>query len=199
MTRARTVPARVGATVAAALAAAALLGACGVPVDERATPVPPEAVPYELLESTTTIAAPDSPAGADTNICLTLDSTVLALGRSRDASSDLGSLLGIVVAGPTEGEARLGLRSALTGDEPVVAVRRSDGGAEVELGTDFADLPADQQLLAVAQMTCALTAQPGVRQVTFLLDERQIEVPIQGGSLVSRAVTRDDYARLIAN
>jgi len=186
-------------TTAAALVAAAVLGACGVPVDERATPVPPESVPFELLESTTTTAVPDGPAGGDTSICLTLDSTVLALGRTRDASSDLGSLLGIVAAGPTEGEARLGLRSALTGDEPVVAVRRSDGGASVELGADFAELPADQQLLAVAQMTCALTAQPGVRRVTFLLDERQIEVPIQGGSLVSRPVTRDDYARLIAN
>ncbi len=182
-----------------ALVAAALLGGCGVPVDERATPVPPEEVPYELLESTTTTGVPNSPQGGDTSICLTLDSTVLAVGRSRDGSSDLDSLLGIVAAGPTEGEARLGLRSALTGDEPVTGVRRSDGGAAVELGTDFADLPADQQLLAVAQMTCALTAQPGVRQVTFLLDDRQIEVPVQGGSLVSRPVTRADYARIIAN
>ena len=186
--------------VGAALSVAGIvLAACGVPVDERAPPVPPVAVPYELLESTTTTAVPDAPAGGDTSICLTIDSTVLAVGRSRDASTDLRSLLGIVLAGPTEGEAGLGLRSALTGDEPVLAARRAEGGAEVELGRDFAELPADQQLLAVAQMTCALTAQPGVRDVTFLFDERQIEVPIQGGSLVARPVTRDDYARLIAN
>lgn len=177
----------------------ALAASCGVPVDREATQIPPEDVPYELLDATTTSVVPDAPEGGDTSICLTLESAVLAVGRSRDGSSPLDSLLDIVSAGPTEGEAGLGLRSALTGDEPVLSVRRADGGAEVELGADFAELPADQQLLAVAQMTCALTAQPGVARVTFLLDDRQIEVPVQGGSLVSRAVTRDDYARLIAN
>jgi len=181
------------------LFAALVLGACGVPVDSGATPVPNVDVPYELLDATTSTNVPNSPQGGDTSICLTLDSTVLAVGRSRDGSSDLNSLLGIVSAGPTEGEIGLGLRSVLTGDDPVLAVRRTEGGAEVELGTDFAELPADQQLLAVAQMTCALTAQTGVRRVTFLLDDRQIEVPVQGGSLVSRPVTRDDYDRLIAN
>lgn len=188
-----------GALLAGALLAGVLLvGACGVPADRGAARVPPEDVPYELLESTTS-AVPSNPQGGDTSICLALDNTVLALGRSRDGSSDLDSLFGIVTAGPTEGEAGLGLRSALTGDEPVLSVDRVAGGAEVALGTDFAELPADQQLLAVAQMTCALTAQPGVAEVTFLLDDRQIEVPVQGGSLVSRPVTRADYARLIAN
>lgn len=173
--------------------------ACGVPDDRSATAVPAEDVPYELLDSTTTTLVAPSSQGGDTSICLTVDSIVLAVGRSRDGLAELGSLLAIVTAGPTEGEIAIGLRSALSGEEPVAAVRRTSSGAEVELGTDFAELPADQQLLAFAQMTCALTAQQGILGVTFQLDDRQIEVPVQGGSLVSRPVTREDYSNLIAN
>lgn len=189
----------VGPALIGAVCAAALLSACGVPVDRDASPVPAEDVPYELLDETTTSQVATNAQGGDTSICLTAESKVLALPRSRDGEPPLDSLLAVVVAGPTEGEATLGIRSALTGDEPVISVTRQGGDAEVELGADFTDLPADQQLLAVAQVTCALTAQPGVQRVSFLFEERQIEVPVQGGSLVARPVTREDYRELFVN
>jgi hypothetical protein len=181
------------------VAAAAVLLGCGVPADRSATVVPDDAVPYDLLSPTTTAPAQSAPAETDTTVCLELDGVLLALGRARGGPDGLRDDLALVTAGPTEGESLLGVRTALEGDEPVLAVERRGGRAEVELSEEVTELPADQQLLAVAQVTCTLTAQPGVTEVAFLLGERRLEVPVQGGELVDRPVRRADYAELLAN
>lgn len=172
-------------------------GACGVPVDRSAVVVDDDDVPYELLSPTTT-AQTGTANGRETTICLVVDGVLLSLGRDRDGGA-LDSDLALVTDSPTEGEAALGVRSALDGEEPVAGVERVGAGAVVELGEDFAELPADQQLLAFAQITCTLTAQPGVQQVSFVLDDRELEVPVQGGELVDRPVTRGDYIEFFAN
>lgn len=171
--------------------------ACGVPVDRTAVVVEDEAVPYDLLSPTTTAQA-GATNGRETTICLVVDGVLLSLGRDRDDGA-LDTDLALITDSPTEGEAALGVRSSLDGEESVVGVERVGGGAVVELGDDFAELPADQQLLAFAQITCTLTAQPGVQQVGFVLDDRELEVPVQGGELVDRPVTRADYAEFFAN
>lgn len=179
--------------IAAALGALALLGACGVPLDDSARVRAPEDVPYDLLSSTTTTAAA-SDAGQDTTVCLASDGTLFTVGRDRRGAT----LLDLVTRGPTEGESRLGLRSAMD-DDAISSVTTENGTASVELGEEFAEMPGNQQLLAVAQVTCTLTAQPGIARVAFLLSGERVDVPVQGGSLVSRPVTRSDYARLYAN
>lgn len=184
-------------------AATLLLGlwasACGVPVDDSPTVTPDDEVPYDLLSSTTTALPADVPRLTDTTICLSLDGSLLAIGRARDGEPALDTLEALASASPTEGERTVGLRSAVAGDDVLDGVALSDGRAEVSLGEGFTELPADEQLLAVAQLTCTLTAQPGVGSVRFELDGERTEVPVQGGELVARAVTREDYARLIAN
>lgn len=189
---------RAGWRVAAAgTFAAALTLACGVPVDSTAVTVDDEVVPYELLSPTTTAQVGTS-NGRETTICLVVDGVLLSLGRDRDDGA-LDSDLALVTDSPTEGEAALGVRSALDGEDSVLGVERVGPGAVVELGEDFAELPADQQLLAVAQITCTLTAQPGVQEVNFVLDDRELEVPVQGGELVDRPVSRTDYLEFFAN
>lgn len=183
---------------AAALALALSATACGVPADGAARLAPEEEVPFDLLSGTTTSTPSGSSRGQDTTVCLALDGSLLAVFRGSGGPQALDTLLSLVTAGATEGESNLGLRSAVD-DEVVSDVSSSDGTATVELLEEFGELPGNQQLLAVAQMTCTLTAQPDVVRVRFLLDDEQIEVPIQGGSLVDRAVTRADYERLYAN
>jgi hypothetical protein len=193
--------ARSATAVRAALALGCVLVAvgCGVTEDRGARLTPAEEVPFGLLEPTaTTTPASGDEAGGDTNVCLALDGSLLVVGRARGGETPLASLRDLVLAGPTEGEADLGLRTAM-GDDTIEDVSASGGLANVDLTAAFTELPGDQQLLALAQITCTLTAQPGVSRVEFELDGARIEVPIQGGSLVERPVTRADYRRFIAN
>lgn len=185
---------RMGAGLTAAAVVAAAVS-CGVRADEQAHVVPAEDVPFDLLDATTTTTAdPASGGDQDTTACLALDGLLLSLPRQGGADT----LLALVVGGPTEGEAGLRLRSAV--DEDTVSdVTLSGDMARVDLTDSFAELPGDQQLLAVAQVTCTLTAQPDVRRVSFRLAGEPVEVPVQGGSLVGRPVVRADYGRLIVN
>jgi hypothetical protein len=178
---------------------AVLAGACGVPADRNASVTDDADVPYDLLSPTTTTLLAGEPVGGETTICLEIDGLLLSLGRDRDGDPPLDDDLALISAGPTEGEASLGVRNVLEGGDPVLEVRRTRDLVEVELSDEFVDLPANQQLLAVAQITCTLTSQPGIARVSFRLDERELEVPLQGGELVGRPVTRTDYADLIAN
>lgn len=182
-----------------ALCLGLVAGACGVPVDSDARVVADEDVPYGLLSATTTTVRAAESQGDETSICLVIDGSLLAVGRDRSGESALSTLTQLVLAGPTEGEASLGLRSALSSERMVTAVLPLGPLVQVQLGSEFAELPADQQLLAVAQITCTLTTQPGIQRVSFSLAGRDIEVPTQDGSLVARPVERSDYAELIAN
>ena len=176
-----------------------LLGACGVSVDESAQIVGSDEVPYDLLDSTTTSLVSADSQGVETSVCLVLNGAVLSVGRDRTGEPPLDTLLQLVLAGPTAGEVQLGLRSALSNADMVTRTTTLESMVRVELGQDFADLPGDQQLLAVAQITCTLTTQPGIDAVSFRLSGKDIEVPVGDGSIVSRPVTRTDYQKLIAN
>ena len=171
---------------------------CGGTEDSSARVTPAEEVPFGLLERSVSTVPSTGEPGSETNVCLALDGALLVVGRASVGSTPLGSLRDLVLAGPTEGEADLGLRTAM-GDDTIEEVSASGGLATVQLTDAFPELPGDQQLLALAQITCTLTAQPGVTRVQFELDGEQVEVPIQGGSLVQRPVTRADYRRFIAN
>ena len=187
------------AVIGLALAAGVLLGACGVPLDDEAGELSEDEVPFDLLSATTTSLAPATPVDAETTVCLEFGGMLLSLGRDRSGDPPLDDDLALLGAGPTEGEAEIGARSLLDGDDAVLDVDRSAGTATVQLGPDVAELSADQQLLAVAQAVCTLTAQPGVDDVAFEIEGRGVEVPIQGGELVRRPVTIADYLTFVAN
>lgn len=185
--------------LAALVAAAALLASCGVPSDASARRAEDDDVPFDLLSPTTTTTTPVPADGTgDATVCLTLDGSLLAVSRPTGGDRSLDSLLELVTAGATEGEAKVGLRSSVDG-AVVDAVSRSGSTATVSLAEEFAELPGDEQLLAVAQATCTLTSQPGIDGVRFRLGNEPVDVPVQGGSLVGRPVTRDDYGRLYVN
>lgn len=181
-------------------AVALLVIGCGVPMDQTATVAPDADVPYDLLSSTTTTTPPSgSPAEGETTICLAVDGLLLSLGRDRGGDPPLSTLEALVGAGPTEGESSLGLRSVVEGVDLIDGIEQAGNVGEVSLGGRFAELAADQQLLAVAQLTCTLTSQPGIDTVTFQLDGDDVEVPVESGELVDRPVARADFGRLIAN
>jgi len=190
---------RAGAVAVAIVAVVATTSSCGVTTDDTAQRVDAAQVPYDLLDSTTTTLLAADAQGVETSVCLVLNGSVLSVGRDRSGEPPLDTLLQLLLAGPTEGETTLGLRSALSTADMVTTTTTLGSIVRVELGNDFAELPGDQQLLAVAQMTCTLTTQPGVESLSFRLADKDIEVPVGDGSIVSRPVTRADYVNLIVN
>jgi len=95
------------------------------------------------------------------------------------------------------------------GDEPlftpgdpdvVVGIERGDDGiAVIELTDELLDdVGREEQLLAVAQLTCAVTLEPGVELVRFSRDGASIEVPRADGSLTSDPVEVADYVDVLA-
>ena len=67
----------------------------------------------------------------------------------------------------------------------------------MDLNTDFGTESATDQLNAVAQIVCTLTARPGIGQVQFRLNGKSTAVPSGDGSTTSAAVSRDNYPNLI--
>lgn len=97
----------------------------------------------------------------------------------------------------------------VAGDEPLFAPNDPDVVVEIERGDDgiavieltdelLDDVGREQQLLAVAQLTCAVTLEPGVELVRFSRDGASIEVPRADGSLTSDPVEVEDYVEVLA-
>jgi spore germination protein GerM len=112
------------------------------------------------------------------------------------APADLRTALDALASPPADAGPLL--RTALTEPSLVREVRLLGGIARVDLLPEVAALPADEQLLAVAQIVCTLTGRPGVGQVSFSLQGARQAVPKGDGSLVSSPVSRDDYSGLMA-
>jgi hypothetical protein len=174
----------VAATVVAGLA----LTACGVPTDDGAHTVSDADVPFRLLDTTTTSTT--RPASTATSlpvrpaeICVVRRRKVVPTIREVRVDAGLGVVVDLMERGP--------------GPDAVRRANLSGGVARVELTRRFAERPGREQLLALAQIVCTLTAQPGVGQVKFTLGKQRVEVLRGDGSLTDGPVTREDYANLI--
>lgn len=185
--------------IVVAIAVSLVLTSCGVTLQENAHVFDPEVVPYNLLDATTTTLAPAISQGDEATVCLVLDGKLLAVGRAGLDLTSPNLLKELAILGPTEGEASLLIRSVLPDEDMLVSISTEAGHAVVDLSVEFSDLPTDQQLLLVAQITCTLTSQPNVTHVMFTLEGESIAVPSGDGSMVSGSVNRLDYEELIVN
>lgn len=171
--------------------------ACGVP-ERPATFVADEDVPFGLLAPTTTaVPAATGPRPRRTDVCFVRGPHVVPLPRDVAPDPTAGSV-DALERGPTPEEAAAGYRTALLSEDAVRVVMVSGGVAHVELTPGLAEGGTADTTLALAQLVCTLTSQPGVGQVDFTLDGRRVDVPLADGSLASRPVTREDYSSLIA-
>ncbi|MEP7202819.1 MAG: GerMN domain-containing protein [Ilumatobacteraceae bacterium] len=101
-----------------------------------------------------------------------------------------------LLAGPTDAERSTSLRSAIADSAALDSVAVSGGVATVRLTPTFADIPAADQMLAIAQLVLTLTDLRGVGRVGFAIDDTTPPVPLPDGSSSTGTVSRDDYAQL---
>ena len=187
---------RLPRTVLCALAA--LAAGCAVPAEDHAQRVRDEAVPFALLDPQAPPIVPSASGSSSEPValCFVRDGRLVIVSDEIPAPADLGTALDALASPPADAGPLL--RTALTEPSVVRDVRLLGGIARVDLLPEVSALPADEQLLAVAQIVCTLTGRPGVGQVSFTLQGARLAVPKGDGSLVSSPVARDDYAGLMA-
>lgn len=171
---------------------------CAVPAQDEARRARDEAVPFALLDPLAPPIVPPAsgPSSEPVALCFVRDGRLVIVSDEIGAPADLRAVLDALASPPADAGPLL--RTALTEPSVVREVRLFGGIARVDLLPEVSALPADEQLLAVAQIVCTLTGRPGVGQVSFTLQGARLAVPKGDGSLVSSPVARDDYAGLMA-
>lgn len=185
------------------LAALLVLGACGVPQEDEAVVFDDRGVPFDLLAPSTTTTSTTSttvpPVIPDrvVDVCFTQGDGVLPVERTLPRRRTLAEVVEALRRGPTPDEVAFGVGTALPEPAAVGTATLAGGTVTVALGEPFTLAPAPAQLLAIAQLVCTLTGQPGIGRVQFLFDSQPVQVPLPDGSLAAGSVSRDDYATLI--
>jgi spore germination protein GerM len=184
-------------SVLATCALAAFLTGCTVPAQKDAQRLRDADVPFSLLDPDAPPLVPPPPglSSEPVTLCFVRDGRLVVVNEALAAPVGLRASLDALTTPPTDAGP---LRTALTEPSIVRDVRLTGGIAGVDLLPAISALPADEQLLAVAQIVCTLTGRPGVGQVSFSLQGARVAVPKGDGSLVTSPVARDDYAGLVA-
>lgn len=196
--RSRWVPA------AAVVLVGALSGGCGVGTEDEPRALAGDDVPFRLLQLPTTTLAPPTTttvAGAArrtavVSIFFVQQGRLVATIREVPAPARLADVLELLVAGPTEEEARNGLLSAISPATELLDVTIEDGVARVNLSSAFIESQVRDQTEAVAQIVFTAAGLPGVSGITLALAGRAVEVPAADGTLRRDTLTPADYATL---
>ena len=185
---------------------------CGLPDEGRFIALPASEIPDALIATTTTptTSVPSDDAATATTITETLYDTVefYFVSANRVVRSERlivspatpTQVLDTLLAGLDAGSETAGLRSALPRRlSATIEVRR--GVAQVSSSAPFlSDLEPLDQRLAIAQLVLTLTRRPGIGQIIFVVDGKEIPVPRGGGDLTTAgaAVTYDDYLSVLS-
>jgi hypothetical protein len=175
-----------------------MLGACAVDDQSGARVADDESVPFGLLEPDAPALLPTSTVAATetATVCFVSGAALAPLPVALAPPIRLDDVVAALGEPPEIDGATL--RTAVA-DPPIVREVDLRGGiARVDLLPAVSNLGGDDQLLAVAQLVCSLTARPGVGQISFTLGGAPVDVPRGDGSLTSDPVSRDDYAALLA-
>lgn len=174
----------------------ALLAACGAPTDEAPRALPANDVPFGLLapdpSATTTTVHPA--ASSEVTIYLAGRERLVPVERRVPAPASVEKVVRTLLTGPTDAEARRGLRSAINPGTTVLSAPVEAGIATIDLSGDFAVGAGPEQIVALAQVVYTATSLGGVVGVRFTLGGRPAEVPDGDGTLSQAPLGRAAYA-----
>ena len=187
---------RIRAGLTAAVVAGLLAG-CGVPVEGEPRTVEPPRGPFAAAGSPTPVPPPEAGTVAQPLYFVRGDRLVAVLRRVRTVPT-VPEHVADLVAGPTRAEADAGLASALGGNTVIAAVRLEGTRAVVELDDPPEGGGRSDEVLAVGQVVCTLTARADVATVSFRHEGQPLGVPRSDGSLSQAPLTVADYAALVA-
>lgn len=178
-------------------AAAVVVGSgCGIPTDAQPRALPRDAVPFGLLDpsTTTSTVAPAPVAGQPAQVFLVQGERLVPVERQVPGPLDLDDVLRLLLAGPTAEEMQAGVHTAIAPPAGVARAWKEGAVARVELNEWFGDVEGQQQILAIAQIVFTATALDGVDAVEFQLRDRPVEVTAGDGTLRGGPLGRQDFA-----
>ncbi|MGI8755961.1 MAG: GerMN domain-containing protein [Acidimicrobiales bacterium] len=168
---------------------------CAIASERSAHRVNADRVPFGLTEANPSTTTTAIPIGSTARIYLIRGGRVVPTLRAVKKAARLLDVMDLLASGATRQERRLGLTSALAESAPVTKTSVSRGIATLDLARSFADIPADEQVLAIAQLVFTVTERPGIGRVRFTFDGHSIDVPRGDGALTVDALARDDFAK----
>lgn len=181
------------------------IGGCGIRTAQQPTLIDNRDVPFGLLDEPsippTTAPPPREPApqprdsAPQLTICK-FDNDRLTEVRRAGAAGVEGVLSALVSGAPPDERDR-GLATAVFDPAVVRGMSELGGVVTVDLARSFTDADASDQLRMIAELVCSLTAQPGIGQVAFALEDQAVAAPRGDGSTTSDPVTREDYSRFL--
>lgn len=181
--------------VAILFGATLVASACGISNQGNARPIPDDDVPFGLLTDRPNAADPATTGRLVSVYLVGIGKRLVTVERRVPPDAKLSAVVRALGAGPTKNELALGISSPLP-PRQVASATSSRGVAEVDLEASFADLPSQDQSVAIAQLVFTLTAQAGVGRVSFTLDGQPVEVPRGDGALTTDPLVREDFPTL---
>jgi Sporulation and spore germination len=178
------------------------VSACGAPTGGAAERIDPTDVPYGLVTSGRASSTPTPPAPplSDQPHVYWVDSDDRAVGVPVSVvgtgPTALTLLLGRLTAGPSDGQRRQGLGTALSPGTSVRVRGLERQVADLDVQTTADEPAADRLPLSVGQIVLTATSLPGVDGVRLVRDGRPIAVPLVGGALTTGPVGASDYSQL---
>jgi spore germination protein GerM len=172
---------------------------CGIPTQNGARRIDAADVPFELLEPSNVgseLPATTSIAPSATQVVYLVSGDRLVAAPRPAGATDAAALLQLLLDGPSAQETDDGTRTALVPPENVLSVETQGNLATVDLAPTFADTPAAEQRLALAQLAFTLTELPGIVEVAFTLAGQPTSVPRGDGTTADGPVRRTDYIAL---
>jgi spore germination protein GerM len=204
------------------VAGALLLGACGLPNDDKYTAIQPGDLPFGIADTTTTSTTTTTipPATTTTapeattttvptqpvSLYFVLNGRLQPVTRSFPVPVTPQQVVNALEDGPLEQDQPPGLRSAVPANS-IGTVAVSGGVATVDIspafvqpttGTDQVPVPNVDQPLAFGEIVLTLTSLPGIGQVRFTVASQPQGALAADGSLVDGPVSADNYAGLRA-
>lgn len=117
--------------------------------------------------------------------------------RSVAAPVTASSAVAATAAGVSASESAASLRTAIPDPSMVIGATASGGTAIVELAPEFLDIPAGDQVLALAQVVYTLTDLRGVGRVRFQIADEPVAIPLPDGGSTDDSVSREDFSDLL--
>jgi spore germination protein GerM len=189
--------------VSALVVAGLALAGCGVPTDRVPQSLSQRDVPFNLLASdvvTTSTTFSSSPTALATIYLVAADPK--AGGQDRLQPVDrlvptpptVEKVVRRLLSGPSDAEARRGLRTAVPAGTTILAAPVASGIATIDLSGAFARGTGTEQIIALAQIVFTATSLPGVVGVRFTLEGRPTDVPAGDGSQTRAPLGRANFA-----
>jgi hypothetical protein len=164
------------------------LSACGIDTQDSPVPV--------VAPSATTPQSGPSRAGVPLTVQVYLVQGERLARVTRTVPPGAGlepSFVGLATP-ITRAQSDAGFRSALPVTSTALHGRVVEGVARVDLPAGFERISVHEQSLAMAQLVFTVTANSLATSVQLVQGDRALPVPSPGGQLVTRPVTRVDYA-----